>query len=97
MIFSLFGRGRLFEGGVYFKNRDLRGFIRGGVYSRRGVYSRKYGSRKSMIKFAVTDEKYSVSIRLLTVKYNSHADMRTGFWKKGFQHEEEDSKNKITI
>ena len=41
MIFSLFGRGRLFEGGVYsrgsvyFKIRDFRGaFIRGGVYSR---------------------------------------------------------------
>ena len=37
MIFSLFGRGRsfeggrLFEGGVYFKIRDFRGaFIRGG-------------------------------------------------------------------
>ena len=50
MIFSLFWeeafirRGRLFEGGVYFKIRDFRGaFIRGGVYSRRGVYSRKYG------------------------------------------------------
>ena len=57
MIFSLFweeafirrggvysGGGRLFEGGVYFKIRDFRGaFIRGGVYSRWGVYSRKYG------------------------------------------------------
>ena len=32
-------------------------------------------SRKWMKKFAVTDEKYS--IRLLTVKNNSHADMRT--------------------
>ena len=31
-------------------------------------------SRKSMKKFAVTDEKYS--IRLLTVKNNLHADMR---------------------
>ena len=32
------------RGGVYFKIRDFRGaFIRGGVYSRRGIYSRKYG------------------------------------------------------
>ena len=35
MIFSLFGRGRLFEGGVYFKIRDFRGaFIRGGTFIR---------------------------------------------------------------
>ena len=43
-------------------------------------------SRKSMKKFAVTDEKYSVSMRVLTVKNNSHADMRTShapsFWSK---------------
>ena len=51
MIFSLFWegafirRGAFIRGGVYFKTRDFRGaFIRGGVYSRRGVYSRKYGT-----------------------------------------------------
>ena len=51
--------------------------------------------RKSMRKFAVTDEKYSMSIRLLTVKDNSHEDMRTSHLQllgKGFQHGEEDSK-----
>ena len=55
-------------------------------------------SRKSMKKFAVADEKYSVSIRLLTVKTNSHADMRTShahLLEKGIQHGKEDSKNKI--
>ena len=55
-------------------------------------------SRESMKKFAVTDEKISVSIKLLTVKSNSHADMRTyhaQFLEKGFQHGEEDSKNKV--
>ena len=30
-----------------------------------------------MKKIAVTDEKYSMSVRPLTVKNNSHADMRT--------------------
>ena len=43
-------------------------------------------------------KKYSVSIRLLTVKNNSHADMSTShaqLLEKGFQHGEEDSKNKI--
>ena len=48
-----------------------------------------------MKKFAVTDEKI---FRVLTVKSNSHADMRTShaqLLKKGFQHGEEESKNKI--
>ena len=43
-------------------------------------------------------KKYSVSIKLLTVKNNSHADMRTSHAQllgKGFQHGEEDPKNKI--
>ena len=35
--------------------------------------------RKSMKKFAATDEKYSVSARLLTVKYNSHANIYEDF------------------
>ena len=55
-------------------------------------------SRKSMKKFAVTDEKYSVSIRRLTVKNNGHADMRTShaqLLEKSFQHGEEYSKNKL--
>ena len=58
-------------------------------------YSSYWLSRKSMKKFAVTDEKYSVSIRLPTVKNNSHADMHTQLLEKGFQHGEEDSKSKI--
>ena len=39
-------------------------------------------------------------IMLLTVKNNSHADMRTcqaQFLEKGCQHGEEDSKNKILL
>ena len=43
-------------------------------------------------------KKYSVYIKLLTVKNNSHLDMRTSqaqLLEKGFQHGEEDSKNKI--
>ena len=43
-------------------------------------------------------KKYSVSIRLLTVKNYSHAAMRTShaqLLEKGFQQGEEDSKNKI--
>ena len=52
MIFSLFWegafirRGAFIRGGdVYFKIRNFRGtFILGGVYSRRGVHSRKYGT-----------------------------------------------------
>ena len=55
-------------------------------------------SRKSTKKFAVTDEKHSMSVKLLTVKNYSHADMRTSHAQllgKGFQHGEEDFKNKI--
>ena len=55
-------------------------------------------SRKSTKTFAVTDEKYSVSITLLTIKDDSHADMRISHaqrLEKGCQHREEDSKNKI--
>ena len=40
-----------------------------------------------------------MSIRLLTVKNNSHVDMRTShaqFWEKGCQYGEEDSKNKTS-
>ena len=54
--------------------------------------------RKSMKKFTVTDEKYSVSTRLLTVKNNNHTDLRTfhaQLSEKGCQHREEDSENKI--
>ena len=43
-------------------------------------------------------KKYSMSIRLFTVKSNSYEDMRTSYaqvLEKGCQHEEEDSKNKI--
>ena len=43
-------------------------------------------------------KKYSMSIRLLTIKNNSHADMRTShaqLLEKGCQHGEEASKNKI--
>ena len=39
-----------------------------------------------------------MSIRLLTVKNNSHADMKTSYaqlLEKGYQHGDEDSKNKI--
>ena len=55
-------------------------------------------SRKSMKKIIATDEKYSVSIRLLTVKDNIHTDLRTShaqFLRKGSQYREEDSENKI--
>ena len=54
--------------------------------------------QKSMKKFAVTNKKYSVSIKLLTVKNNSFPDMRTSdaqLLEKGVQHGEEDSRNKI--
>ena len=47
--------------------------------------------RKSM-------KKYSVSVKLLTIKNNSHADMRTSHAQllgKGFQHGEEDCKINI--
>ena len=43
-------------------------------------------------------KKYFVSIRFLTVKNNSHADLRTSHAKrseKGCQYREEDSENKI--
>ena len=51
-----------------------------------------------MKKLQLTMKKYSISVKLLTVKNNSHADMRTSdvqLLEKGFQHEEKDSKNKI--
>ena len=43
-------------------------------------------------------KKYSVSIRLLTVKKNSHTDWRTShaqLSEKSCQYREEDNKNKI--
>ena len=43
-------------------------------------------------------KKYSMSVRPLTVKNNSHADMRTSHAQllgKSCQHGEDDSKNKI--
>ena len=43
-------------------------------------------------------KKYFVSFKLLTVKNNSHANIRTShtqLLEKGCQHGEEDSKNKI--
>ena len=55
-------------------------------------------SRKSMKKIIATDEKYSVSVRLLTMKDNIHTDLRTSHAQllgKGSQYREEDSKNKI--
>ena len=51
-----------------------------------------------MKKFAVTDEKYSVSIRLLTVKNNSHADMRISraqLWEKALSMERKSPKIKF--
>ena len=54
--------------------------------------------RKLMKKITVTDEKYSLSIRLLTIKNNSHADLRsshTQLSEKDCQYIEEDSENKI--
>ena len=56
-------------------------------------------SRNMMKKFTFMDEnfKYSVSIRLLTVKI-SHTDLRTSrvqLSEKGCQYREEDSENKI--
>ena len=55
-------------------------------------------SRESMKKIIVTDEKYSVPMRLLTVKDNIHTDLRTSqaqFLGRGSQYGEEDSENKI--
>ena len=52
----------------------------------------------SMKKIIVTNEKIFVSIRLLTVKDNSHTDLRTShaqFLGRGSQYREKDSKNKI--
>ena len=49
-----------------------------------------------MKKITVTDEKYSVSIRLLTVKNNSHTDWRTSHTQlseKDCQYREEDYEN----
>ena len=43
-------------------------------------------------------KKYSISVRPLTMKDNSHADMRTSHAQllgKSCQHGEDDSKNKI--
>ena len=55
-------------------------------------------SRKSMKNLQLPMKKYSISLTLLTVKNNSHADMRTShaqLLEKGCQHGEEDSKNKV--
>ena len=71
-------------------------FFQSSVY----YYSSYTQSKIDEKKFAVTFEKYSVSIRLLTVKNNSHADMRTShvqLLEKGFQHGEEDSRNIILL
>ena len=54
-------------------------------------------SRKSMKKLAVTDEKYSMSSRLLTLKNSSpcgYEDFPSTALEKGCQHGEENSKNK---
>ena len=54
--------------------------------------------RKSMKRLAVPDEKYSVSIKLLTVKNNSQADMRTShgqLLEKGFERKTPKIKFKI--
>ena len=51
-----------------------------------------------MKKFAATDEKIFLVYKAFDRKNNSHADMRTSYaqlLEKGFQHVEEDSKNKI--
>ena len=51
-----------------------------------------------MKNFTVTDEKYSLSIRLLSIKNNSHTDLRTShaqLLEKGCQYKEEDYENKI--
>ena len=56
------------------------------------------GILKSMKKIAVTDKKYSMSVRPFTVKNYSHADMRTShaqLSEKSCQHGQDDSKNKI--
>ena len=48
-----------------------------------------------MKNIIVTDEKYSVSFRLLTVKDNIYMDLWTQFLGKGSQYREEDAENKI--
>ena len=57
--------------------------------------------RKSMKKkIIVTDKKYSLAIRLLSMKGNVHTDLRTfhaQLLRKGSQYREEDSENKIVI
>ena len=55
-------------------------------------------SRKSMKRFAVTDEKIFHVCKAFDLKSNSHADMRTfhaQLFKKGCQHGEDDSNNNI--
>ena len=55
-------------------------------------------SRKSMKKFAVPHEKYSVSIRLLTFEINSHTDLRTShvsFWSRAVSIERKTTKIKF--
>ena len=55
-------------------------------------------SRKSMKKIPLPMKKYSVSVRLLTVKNNSHTNLRTSdaqLSEKGCQYREEDYENKI--
>ena len=54
-------------------------------------------SRKSMKNLQLPTKKYSVSIRLLTVKNNSHMDLKTShaqLSEKGCQYREEDYENK---
>ena len=51
-----------------------------------------------MKKIAVTLKKYSMSVRPLTIKNNSHAGMRTSHAQlsgKSCQHRQDESKNKI--
>ena len=55
-------------------------------------------SRKSMKKFAVTNEKIFHVYKAFDRRNNSHADMRTSqaqLLEKGCQHGEQDFKNKI--
>ena len=53
-----------------------------------------------MKKLQLPMKRYPMSVRLLTVKNNSHADMTTSraqFLEKDRQHGEEDSKNNFVI
>ena len=54
MIFSLFGRGRLFEGKAFILKSEILGgcSFEEVVYSRRGVYSRKYGTPTTQYRTA---------------------------------------------